>query len=104
MGLGGTVRGFSLRSLFLPLVLLGAILAVGLVVVVLSQTLGGSDVPAKAPPFAQPAAPAVQVREVKQRDGLKLTMIKLEGTSAVQQDLTLGPETKVERLNLIGYV
>ena len=101
MGLGGTARGFSLRGLFLPLVLLGAILAVGLVVVVLSQTLGASDVPPKAPPFTAAKASAISVRDVKQKDGLKLTLIKIEGTTAVQQDVTRAAGATVERLTPI---
>ena len=81
---------------------LAVVLILGVVLIVLSQAVGGSDEPPKAPPFAGAPPSPTSALDVKQRDGARLTLIRQKGETTEQQDLTLPESTMVERLRPIA--
>jgi hypothetical protein len=86
------------RGLLLPIVL-GAVTVGALVgVVVLSQVLGETSQPPTAPAFSPPPREAVAARDVKDRTGAALILVRREGDSAVEESLELRPGLVVERL------
>lgn len=90
--------GGALRPFALPAVCLVAVIVVGLGVVLLSQTVGGSDEPPAAPAFTLPPARDTTALDVKQRTGDTVTLIKQVGDSATQQEFVITPSLAVERL------
>jgi len=91
----GSLVGLTAVGLFA-----GAVVAV----VVLSQTLGGSDEPPAPPPFVPPAVSAISALDVKQRAGDRIVVSLDKGPSdpnGGSRDLALTSSTRIEVLRAI---
>jgi hypothetical protein len=93
----------SLRSRggLVTLVSLALLVAAGVGVVLLSQTVGGSDMPKAAPPFAAPPGAGTVALNVKSRAGSTVTAVEQKGGNAVQRDIQIPESAKIERLRPI---
>ena len=95
------IRSLPFASLVAPVLVLLVVAAALAGVIVLSQRLGDEGAPPKPPPFAQPPASPFTPRDVKQRDGDRLTVIKQLGETAVEEQFTVTSAMKIERLRRI---
>ncbi len=97
-----TTLANALKPFALPALILLVFIGAGVGLVVLSQSVGGSDAPPAAPPFVTPAASNVSALDVKQRDGDVLTLIRQKAEATDERKLTLTPGIRIERLTPIN--
>jgi hypothetical protein len=82
----------------------GLLVAAVVAVIILSQTLGGSDEPPAAPAFVPPAVSTISALDVKQRAGDRIVVSLDKGPSdpnGGSRDLALTSGTRVEVLRAI---
>lgn len=96
-----SVRGNALRPFALPAGILAVFIGTGIGLVILSQSVGGSDAPPPAPPFVTPVSSSVSALDVKQRDGDVVTLIRQKAEAADERKLTITTGLRIERMTPI---